>query len=125
MLTRYFFVSRHDLDHTDKLFAKHGGKLIIFGRLLPIVRTFVAFPAGIVRMPVWKFIFYSLIGFMPWNLFLIFAGFKLNNNWRQMEAVFDKIKILVIITIVLALLWYICQHLRKKHLTHESRQKSP
>src|SRR3989338_5208688 len=46
---RYVLISKHDLEHTDRLFAKHGGKLVIIGRLLPIVRSFVAIPAGVAR----------------------------------------------------------------------------
>lgn len=119
---RYILISKHDLDHTDRLFAKHGGKLVIIGRLLPIVRAFVAIPAGVARMPFWRFVGYTAVGSVPFNLFLIFAGLKSEQNWEQIQSWFDnfdKIELFTAGAIGLAIVWYIYRHIKRRHLTHE------
>ncbi len=116
---KYFFISHHDLEHTDRLFAKHGGKLVIIGRLLPIVRTFIAIPAGVSKMPVKKFIGYSFIGFLPYNLLLIFAGFKSGQFWDKIKPILDRLEFFILGAILAVIAWYIFKHLKRKHLTHE------
>ncbi|MDO8495213.1 MAG: DedA family protein [bacterium] len=115
---KYFFITKHDLDHTDKLFAKHGGKLVIIGRLLPIVRTFVAIPAGIVRMPLTRFIWYTVIGSLPYNVLWIYIGYKSGQNWEALKPIFDKAEWFIGGALLIAIVWYIYRHINKKHVTH-------
>lgn len=116
---RYILVSKHDLDHTDRLFTKHGGKLVIIGRLLPIVRAFVAIPAGVARMPFWRFVSYTAVGSIPFNILLIFTGLKSEQNWERIQPWFDKMELFMAGTIGLAIIWYIYRHIKRRHLTHE------
>ncbi len=115
---KHIFVTKHDLDHTEKLFEKQGGKLVIIGRLLPIVRTFIAIPAGISRMNLIKFIGFSALGFMPYNLFLIILGYKSGRNWEKLQPLLDGIDLFVLGLIVATIFWYVIRHYRKKHLSH-------
>lgn len=116
---RYFFVSKHDLEHTDQMFAAHGGRLVILGRLIPIVRTFIAIPAGIAQMPLLKFIGYTVVGSLPWNVALIFIGLKSGENWNVIKPYTDKIDILLAGAVLAIIIWYVVRHRRHKHLTHE------
>lgn len=116
---RYILVSKHDLDHTDRLFAKHGGKLVIIGRLLPIIRAFVAIPAGVARMPFWRFVGYTAVGSIPFNILLIFAGLESEQNWERIQPWFDKIELFMAGALGLAITWYIYRHIKRRHLTHE------
>ena len=74
---RYILLSRHDLDLADRWFAKHGEAIVFVSRLLPAVRTFIAFPAGVARMNMTRFIVYTFAGSLPWCLGLAYVGQKL------------------------------------------------
>ena len=79
---KYVFLSRHELDLADRLFARHGQWVVLAGRLLPVIRTFIAFPAGVARMNLTKFIVYTFIGSYPWCYGLAWVGMKLGEKWN-------------------------------------------
>lgn len=116
---KYFLVSKHDLDHTEKLFKEHGAKLVFFGRFVPIARTFIAIPAGISRMNFEKFVLYVTLGSVPWNFILIYGGMKAGENWQQIASYINQGQNVIIVLLATGVVWYIYRHLRKKHLTHE------
>src|SRR4029077_16114679 len=74
---RYVLISRHDVDLADRWFANYGELIVFSSRLLPVVRTFIAFPAGVARMKLMRFIIYTFAGSLPWCLGLAFVGQKL------------------------------------------------
>src|SRR5438128_2286774 len=74
---RYLLISRHDLDLADRWFARYGPLIVFAARLLPAVRTFIAFPAGIARMNLWRFSVYTFAGSLPWCLGLAYIGQRL------------------------------------------------
>ncbi len=78
---RYVLLSRHDLDRTEHFFQRFGGITVLLARLLPIVRTFIALPAGIARMPQLRFHLYTFIGSWPWCYVLAYVGMKLGDRW--------------------------------------------
>ena len=80
---RYVLVSRHDLDMADRWFANHGEIIIFVSRLLPAIRTFIAFPAGVARMNVKRFIIYTFAGSLPWCLGLAYIGQLLGEQVEQ------------------------------------------
>jgi membrane protein DedA with SNARE-associated domain len=82
----YIFISKDKIDLADTWFRKYGGKIILIGRLLPIIRTFISLPAGIARMDFKKFIVYSFIGSVPWCFALAYAGVLLGQNWSALEG---------------------------------------
>src|SRR5258705_230370 len=80
---RYVLVSRHDLDMADRWFSKHGEIIVFVSRLLPAIRTFIAFPAGVARMNIKRFIIYTFAGSLPWCLALAYVGQKLGEQWDK------------------------------------------
>lgn len=115
---RYFLVSKHDLEHLERLFAKHGTKIVFWGRFLPVARAIVAIPAGISGMGWRRFAVYSFLGMLPYNFGFILLGLKAGENiefFRQYFGVLEKAAYVVLAVLVI---WYIFRHIQKKHATH-------
>jgi membrane protein DedA with SNARE-associated domain len=83
---RYVGIGAEDLDRADRWFERWGGWAVFLGRMVPLVRTFVSYPAGISRMPLGRFVLFSTLGSLPWNAALIGAGFLVGENYPQIEA---------------------------------------
>src|SRR5579875_1293079 len=101
---RYLLLSKRDLDLADRFFAKFGSITVLVGRMLPIVRTFIAFPAGIAKMNQAKFHVYTFIGSWPWCYVLAYVGMKLGSRFQtdpRFKAVFQKFHVGVEAVIVL------------------------
>src|SRR5436189_1458530 len=79
---RYVLISHHDLDLADRWFARFGEIIVFASRLLPAVRTFIAFPAGVARMNLKRFVIYTFAGSLPWCLGLAYVGQKLGEQWE-------------------------------------------
>jgi membrane protein DedA with SNARE-associated domain len=106
---KYILIRQHELDTADEFFRKYGSATVFFGRLLPIVRTFISFPAGVTRMPIGKFIVYSTLGALPWSIALVWAGQQLGANWveiRHMLQPFDLAIAVLVVAAALSLLWW-------------------
>lgn len=117
---RYVLVSSHDLDMADRWFASHGEIIIFVSRLLPAIRTFIAFPAGVARMNLKRFIIYTFAGSLPWCLGLAYIGQKLGEKWNQDDTLrtwFHRFDFLIGIVGVLLAAWWIWRHV--KHLREE------
>ena len=80
---RYVLVSHHDLDMADRWFLTHGEIIVFVSRLLPAIRTFIAFPAGVARMNLKRFVLYTFAGSLPWCLALAYVGQKLGEKWNK------------------------------------------
>lgn len=109
---KYVLVSHHDLDLADRWFLRHGDITIFIGRLLPVVRTFIAFPAGVARMPLWRFNLYTFVGSFIWCALLAWIGMKLGQNWHTLGAYFHRFDAVIGVLLVLGLVWYIRRHFR-------------
>ena len=117
---RYVLVSRHDLDMADRWFASHGEIIVFVSRLLPAIRTFIAFPAGVARMNLKRFIIYTFAGSLPWCLGLAYVGQKLGEKWNKDDTLktwFHRFDFLIGIAAVLLVSWWIWRHV--KHLRTE------
>ena len=113
---RYLLVSRRDLDLADRLFQRHGQWVVLAGRLLPVVRTFIAFPAGVSRMPMGRFIVYTLVGSYPWCLALAWAGMKLGQAWHsdpRFRAVYNRFETVIVVALVLVVVWFVWHKVRE------------
>lgn len=84
---RYLLIRPHEVDRAHDWFEKHGDAAVFFGRLLPVVRTFISLPAGVARMNLWKFSLYTLLGCLPWTFGLTWLGFALGDRWDEVERV--------------------------------------
>jgi len=112
---RYVLVSRHDLDLADRWFAKYGEAIVFISRLLPAVRTFIAFPAGVARMNMTRFIIYTFAGSLPWCLGLAYVGQKLGEQWDKDERLktwFHRFDFVIGIVGVLLVGWWIWRHIK-------------
>ena len=122
---RYVLVSRHDLDMADRWFANHGEIIVFVSRLLPAIRTFIAFPAGVARMNLTRFVIYTFAGSLPWCLGLAYIGQKLGEKWNQDDTLrtwFHRFDFLIGIVGLLLAGWWIWRHighLRKEKATAE------
>lgn len=117
---RYVLVSRHDLDMADRWFAKRGEIIVFVSRLLPAIRTFIAFPAGVARMNLKRFVIYTFAGSLPWCLGLAYIGQKLGEKWNQDDTLktwFHRFDFLIGIAALLLAGWWIWRHL--KHLRQD------
>ncbi|MEP6921544.1 MAG: DedA family protein [bacterium] len=117
---KYLLLSRHDLDIADRLFAKYGEAIVFVARLLPAIRTFIAFPAGVARMNVTRFIFYTFAGSLPWCLGLAYVGMKLGEKWNKDETLktwFHRFDFLIGIAVLLLAVWWVWRHI--KHLRED------
>ena len=74
-----------DLDRTEAWFARHGGKAVFLGRMIPIFRSLISVPAGLERMRMTTFLLYTALGSLLWNTVFVLAGYWLGDNWRTVE----------------------------------------
>lgn len=111
---KYILITKHDMETSDRFFAKYGDATIFISRLLPVVRTFISLPAGIAKTNVVKFIIYTLLGSFIWCFILGWIGLKIGENWEDSIApYFHKFNAVIVIVIVLGVAYYIYRHLRK------------
>lgn len=106
----YFLVSRRDLEMADRWFLKYGEAAVLISRMLPVVRTFISLPAGIVRMNVPKFILFSFIGAVPWCYLLAYIGLKLGERWDELRQYFHHLDIVIGVLLVLGLGYFVWSH---------------
>jgi len=111
---KYILVSNHDLERAQRWFEKYGNPSIFFSRMLPVVRTFISLPAGIARMPLWRFSLYTFAGSLPWAFILTYVGVILGKNWNGIEIYFRKFDWLIVILVGLLIGWFIYQKLKFK-----------
>jgi membrane protein DedA with SNARE-associated domain len=114
---RYILLNRHDLDLADRFFNRFGSIAVLLGRMLPIVRTFIAFPAGIARMNQLRFHIYTFIGSWPWCFALAYIGMKLGARWDSdpiFKAIFHRFQLGVELVIVVAAIWFIWTHWKNR-----------
>jgi membrane protein DedA with SNARE-associated domain len=116
---RFVLVSHHDLDLADRWFARYG-EIIVFGsRLLPVIRTFIAFPAGVARMKLSRFVIYTFLGSLPWCIGLAYVGQKLGEQWNKNETLktmFHRFDFVIGIVGLAAATWWIWRHVRNSRL---------
>jgi membrane protein DedA with SNARE-associated domain len=112
---RYILISHHDLDLADRWFAKYGETIVFTSRLLPVIRTFIAFPAGVARMNIPRFIIYTFAGSLPWCIGLAYVGQKLGEQWDKdprLKSLFHRFDFVIGILFVLGAGWWIWRHVR-------------
>lgn len=119
---KWVLMSRHDLDRMSWFFEKYGSIAILVGRMLPVVQTFVAFPAGIAKMSRLRFHIYTSIGSVIWYFCLAWAGMKLGEKWHtdpRFEQIFHRFHLAVELVIVAAFIWFLWTHWnRRKEAAH-------
>ena len=116
MVERYgswLLLSRRDLDRVDYFFAKYGSITVLVGRMLPIIRTFIAFPAGVAKMNQARFHIYTFVGSWPWCYVLAYVGMRLGASWNsnpQFKAIFHRFHLGVEGVLLVGLVWFVVSH---------------
>ena len=83
---KYVHVTPKRMELADRWFERYGNKIVFWSRMLPIVRTFISLPAGVARMPFWRFTLYTFLGALPWVTGLSLLGVKVGENWETWEG---------------------------------------
>jgi membrane protein DedA with SNARE-associated domain len=102
------------LKWADDWFAKYGAATVFFTRMLPIVRTFISLPAGVARMPFWRFTILTTLGCIPWILMLTLIGKAVGENWEQWKDSLHYVDYAVAASIVLGALWLYVRYRRRR-----------
>jgi len=115
---KWVLISHHDLHIADRWFEKHGEIIIFIGRLLPAVRTFIAFPAGIARMHMGRFVAYTFVGSLLWCWVLAYAGMKMGQNWESLKVYFHQFHNVLAVLAVVFVVWFVRRHLQAIRRQH-------
>ncbi|HUA96891.1 MAG TPA: DedA family protein [Terracidiphilus sp.] len=113
---KWVLMSRHDLDRMTWFFQKYGSVTVLFARMMPIAQSFIAFPAGIAKMPRLRFHMYTSLGSFPWYLCLAYAGMKLGQKWHtdpRLQQAFHRFHLAVEVILLAGLIWFVWSHVRR------------
>lgn len=105
-------VKVQDVDRTVEWFHRHGGAAVFFGRFIPIFRSLISIPAGVVRMPIWRFLLLTGAGSLIWNTTFVLIGWYLGEQWHIVEEYMDVVQNVVIVAVVLAVAWFVIARVR-------------
>lgn len=112
---KYVLMSARDLDLADRWFRRHGEATVFFARLLPVVRTFIAFPAGVARMDMRRFLAYTFAGSLPWCLGLAYVGMVMGEKWPTLRGYFHKFDLAIGALLLAGVVWWVRRHLANRH----------
>jgi len=110
---RFVLISEAEISRANNWFKKNGSVAIFFSRLLPVVRTYISLPAGIAKMNLPKFVFYTSVGSVPWNFGLAYIGFVLAEEWGSIEKYFRQFDFLILALIIIGMIWFFKKHFAK------------
>jgi membrane protein DedA with SNARE-associated domain len=122
---KYLMISHHDLDMADRWFGRWGDWAAFISRLLPIVRTFISFPAGVARTRLLPFTIYSFIGSFLWCGGLAYGGFIFGSRWEELRAIMRPFDIPIAIILLVGFVYYIIHHIRRGSRTRMGPVSSP
>ena len=111
---RWVLMGRRELDWSDRFFARWGYLAVLIARMLPVVRTFIALPAGIARMPRVRFHLYTFLGSWPWCFFLAWFGMKMGENWRQLGKYLHKFDVVIVTMLAVGIIWFVRSHWKNR-----------
>jgi membrane protein DedA with SNARE-associated domain len=111
---RWVLMGRRELDWADRFFTRWGYLAVFVARLLPVVRTFIALPAGIARMPRLRFHIYTFLGSWPWCFLLAWFGMKMGENWRQLGQYLHKFDVVIVLFLVVGIVWFVRSHWKNR-----------
>jgi membrane protein DedA with SNARE-associated domain len=106
---RYLLIRPHEIEVAERFFERYGSATAFFSRLLPIVRTFISFPAGVARMPLGRFVAYSTAGAFIWSTVLVFAGVQLGARWQDIRHALQPFDLLIavgVVALVILFIWW-------------------
>jgi membrane protein DedA with SNARE-associated domain len=109
---RYILVKPHDIERADRWFERYGDRAVFLARLLPVIRTFISLPAGVARMPFWRFSLLTLIGCLPWSFALTGAGYLLGENWERILPYTEPVSYTIAAGVAIMVGWWVIKRMR-------------
>jgi len=103
-----------DLERAEGWFDRHGGLAVLIGRVIPVVRSLVSVPAGVERMPLWRFVLYTIIGSGVYNLVLIGLGYVLGSRWQTVEQYSNYLNYAIYAAILVAVGLFALKRVRRR-----------
>ena len=111
---KYLFIQQKDVDKVFGAFDKYGKGVVFFGRLIPMIRTLISFPAGVAKMQFARFSMYTLLGSLTWNILLTYAGYQLGDHWSVVSKWIEKYQNVILVLIIIAVLLYIIRGIKSR-----------
>ena len=111
---KFFHAGPERLAQADRWFEKYGAWAVFFSRMLPIVRTFISLPAGVSRMPFWRFTLFTFLGCLPWILMLTIVGDQVGSNWKDVKDQLHYVDYAVAVLIVAAVVYFVIRWWRRR-----------
>jgi membrane protein DedA with SNARE-associated domain len=123
LAARIPLVKLHEVDRTDAWFARHGGKAVLFGRMMPLFRGLISVPAGVQRMPLARYVVYTAGGSLVWNAVFVVAGYQLGRNWYLVEQYFGVVTTTTGVLVAAAIAYFVATRLvRHRRERQEAEQ---
>jgi membrane protein DedA with SNARE-associated domain len=122
---RVFHVNPRQLAMTERWFQRYGSATVFFSRMLPIIRTFISLPAGVARMPFWRFTVLTLLGSIPWVLFLALVGRKVGDNWEHWRHNLGYLDYVIVAAILGAIVYWVVKRRRRGGPDEETPEPEP
>ncbi len=115
---KYFFIKKSHVDLAQNWFDRYGIKAVFFSRMLPVVRTFISLPAGFAHVNMKRFLFFTILGSLPWTALILFAGMMLGESWQIMLKIGHEASLIFIVisVLVIAYAYYCYKKKKKRHL---------
>ncbi|MGD7006730.1 DedA family protein [Metabacillus sp. 84] len=104
---KYLLVNKKHLDLSEQWFGKYGTGVIFFARFIPVVRHAISIPAGVAKMPVWKFTVYTVAAMIPWTILFLILGIQLGSNWMHIKEAAQPYMIPLIIIFLMVIAVYL------------------
>jgi len=114
---KWVLMNSHDLDLMTAFFLKYGSITVLLARMMPILQTFIAFPAGIAKMPRLRFHLYTSLGSFTWYYCLAYIGMKLGEKWNtdpRLAEAFHRFHLAVELVLLAGIVWFVLSHLRRR-----------
>lgn len=118
---RYLLIRPHEVDKAHDWFERYGEQAVFFGRLLPVIRTFISLPAGVVRMPFWRFTLYTALGCLPWCIALTWVGVLLGERWEAAERAIRPFAWAIAGLVALAVVLFVWHRIRQIRVEEAER----
>lgn len=121
---KYLLIRPHEVDRAHDWFERYGEAAVFGGRLLPVVRTFISLPAGVVRMGFWRFTVYTALGCLPWSLFLTWLGYLLGARWEAAERVIRPFAWVIAAALAMGIVWFVWHRVRQIRAEEAERRSA-
>jgi membrane protein DedA with SNARE-associated domain len=106
------FITPEELERAERWMSKYGSAITFVSRLLPIIRGYISFPAGVARINLVKFTIYTFIGSFIWCALLVYIGAKLGQHWSSVSGYFRQFDLLIVVTFIVGVVWIVYRHLK-------------